>query len=153
MPWKHRAALALYGLVTLCLLGFALVYLGRSEFMPYHAAAVGMGWEALPQRIQWLIRALMTSLGSAWLALAITMGVLLAGPWREGKRWAVHLIPVLLLLAFGLSGYAAWNLEMLTGARTPWRWNAWGAGLALLAWVLSASRSPVPTRSLGGAGS
>ncbi|WP_149195162.1 hypothetical protein [Luteimonas suaedae] len=66
------AAAASYALGFLLLLGFALAYLGRTEFMPYHSVAVGVAWTDIDARMRLLILALLRVIGSAWLVLAVT---------------------------------------------------------------------------------
>ena len=44
MNGKLKVAFSCYAIAALLLLVFALVYLTRSEFMPYHSDAVGLEW-------------------------------------------------------------------------------------------------------------
>ncbi|MCX2901050.1 hypothetical protein [Pseudomonas mandelii] len=64
-------ALASYSLVFLIVVTFALVYLRRSDFLPYHSIATARTWDQLDSRMQLLIMALIKVAGWAWLALAI----------------------------------------------------------------------------------
>jgi len=131
-----KLAFALFFLFDLCLFGFALVYIVRQEFMPYHAEAAGMAWAQLPAGIRALFYAMQHTLGGSWLALGIAFTAILFGPYRRGEPWARHTLLVVgaifNILVMASSGY----LAAVTAARTPWRWTAWGLGLVVAAWVL-----------------
>jgi len=60
----------LYGLISLLGFIFAYIYLFRSEFMPYHAIAVGKDWADVAPEFQVLILALMRVSGGGWLGVA-----------------------------------------------------------------------------------
>jgi len=60
------------------LLALGLINLGRSEFMPYHADAVGRPWAQVEPASQILIIALMRSFGGTALALGIAVVVIVA---------------------------------------------------------------------------
>ena len=64
-----------YVLVGLLGFAFAFIYLFRSEFMPYHAVAVGSDWNDIDHGMQILILALMRVSGGGWLATAISITI------------------------------------------------------------------------------
>jgi hypothetical protein len=66
-----------YALVGLLGFVFAFIYLFRSEFMPYHAVAVGTEWNTVDDSMKVLILALMRVSGGGWLATSISITILL----------------------------------------------------------------------------
>lgn len=64
-------ALVSYSLAFLIIVVFALVYLRRTDFLPYHSIATARTWDKVDSRMQLLIMALIKVAGWAWLALAI----------------------------------------------------------------------------------
>jgi hypothetical protein len=62
-----------YLVVAVLGLGFALMYLFRGEFMPYHSIAVGNSWDEVDPAMQVLILALMRVSGGGWLALSFAL--------------------------------------------------------------------------------
>jgi hypothetical protein len=64
-----KLAFGCHFLATLILAIFAIVYLFRSEFMPYHSVAVGMSWSEVDPAFQVVILALMRATGGACLAV------------------------------------------------------------------------------------
>jgi hypothetical protein len=50
-------------LVAVLGLVFALMYLIRSKFMPYHSAAVGLAWDEVDERFRILIIAVLRVAG------------------------------------------------------------------------------------------
>src|SRR5512134_3717360 len=98
MSTRMQASFWTYLTATLLLAAFGGVYLLRPQFMPYHAAAVGLAWEEVPPAFQVLILALMKSLGGAMLATALALVAMLWVPFRKGERWVRYAIPVVSLL-------------------------------------------------------
>ena len=60
-----------YGLAFLIVVTFAIAYLSRSEFMPYHSVAIARPWSEVDSRMQLLLLALIKVVGSASVALAL----------------------------------------------------------------------------------
>ncbi|MGW8316414.1 MAG: hypothetical protein ACWGNV_12495 [Bacteroidales bacterium] len=54
---------------------FALLYLIRREFMPYHADAVEKSWDDLGEKNRILIIALMRVAGGGWMASSLAIGL------------------------------------------------------------------------------
>ena len=94
MSKRMKVAFCCHLLVVLYLT-LGLIYLFRSEFMPYHAVAVGRSWSEVDSEIQILLLALIRALGGATFTAALSMGILLFIPFRQGIRWARWAIPVL----------------------------------------------------------
>lgn len=63
-------AVSSYLLAFLIISVFAVVYLTRTQLMPYHCEAIARPWSELEPRLQVLLLALLKVIGWAWLALA-----------------------------------------------------------------------------------
>ena len=74
--WCHLLALLPIGI-------FGMIYLFRSQFMPYHAIAVGKTWAEVDPSFQILLLALIRVLGGTWIATALAMGILLFIPFKQ----------------------------------------------------------------------
>lgn len=59
----RRVAMAGYIMSAIPLALFGAIYLTRSEFMPYHAAAVGQSWGEVAPGFQVLLLAMMRAVG------------------------------------------------------------------------------------------
>lgn len=70
MDWLIFFHLASYGAALLIIAVFALIYATRSQFMPYHAAAIERPWHTLDAPLQLLLLALVRLVGWGWLAIA-----------------------------------------------------------------------------------
>ena len=137
MSWRLRVAFSCYLLGLLLLIILALMYLLRSEFMPYHAAAVGQSWVEVDPAFQILISALMKVTGGGWLATAFATGILLFIPFRKGMRWAYWAIPVIGLSTSLTSLYATIYVARNTPASPPWMAAALGTILLVVGFVFS----------------
>ena len=96
------------------------IYLFRSQFMPYHAVAVGKNWAEVAPAFQILLLALIRAYGGALLAVALAMGIFLLIPFRQGIRWARWAVPVVGLVAQLPALYATISVTLLTPATPPW---------------------------------
>jgi len=114
-----QLAYGCHGAAALVLGSFGLVYLLRSEFMPYHAVAVGQSWSEVPAAYQVLIVALMRVVGGAWLATATALIMVLVGPFRRGQPWARWAVGLVGLLAYGSALYATLLVQHHTPATPP----------------------------------
>ena len=81
MKATFLAAFVCYALSAVGPAVFAIIYLVRPRFMPYHQEAVGLAWEKLDQRLQALLLALMRATGGGVLAASIAMAFLLLVRW------------------------------------------------------------------------
>ena len=81
MSWRLKISFFCYLLGFLFLITLALIYLFRSEFMPYHAVAVGQSWDDVDPAFQILILALMKVAGGGWFATAVATIILLFIPF------------------------------------------------------------------------
>jgi len=127
----------LYGLISLLGFIFAYIYLFRSEFMPYHAIAVGKDWADVAPEFQVLILALMRVSGGGWLGVAIGILICLIAFIRTGKSW-IH--PSILFI--GLAGLIPTLLATLlvrnnSPANPPWYAAAIGITIIAITFILS----------------
>jgi hypothetical protein len=132
MTTRGKAAAVSYSIVALISVVLGSIYLFSSQFMPYHAAALGTAWVALEPAEQTLLLALMRVAGGGWVAVGITLAVLVAVPFRQGQAWAVWLIPLLGLVFYLPNLYATVRVTLDTPATAPWYGNLAGI-VALLA--------------------
>ena len=112
--WCHLLATLQIGII-------GLIYLFRSQFMPYHAIAVGKIWTEVDPAFQILLLALIRVVGGAWVATALAMGILLFIPFRQGMRWARLAIPAIGLVAELAALYVTLSVTLNTPATPPWK--------------------------------
>lgn len=137
MSWNLKITFSCYLLGLILLTVLALTYLFRSEFMPYHAVAVGRSWAEIDSSFQILISALMKVTGGGWLATAFAVGILLFIPFRKGMRWAYWAIPVIGLSTSLTSLYATIYVARNTPASPPWMAAALGTILLVIGFFFS----------------
>lgn len=118
------------------------VYLFRSEFMPYHAVAVGMPWFDVPAPFKVLILALIRIWGGASLTIALALFILLFIPFRQGRVWARRAIPILLLATYAGMSYAMGHVALNSPAEPPWAFVIGGVFLTLVSAMLSVEANP-----------
>lgn len=124
MPLRRKIAAAFYVANAFVSIGLGAVYLFRGSFMPYHAEALGRGWEEVEPALQTLIGALMDVAGAGWIALGIATLVLVAVPMRKGERWSRFTIPALFLIFYVPTLLATLAVLEGTPATPPWYGNA-----------------------------
>lgn len=137
MTARLRVAFWSYLIALVGLAAFGVIYLVRPEFMPYHAVAVGMPWDAVSPPFQVLILALMKALGGTQLALVLALGAFLLKPFRAGEMWARFLLPATWLVYAFPALYATLFVRAKTTAETPWLLVVLGIVLVLVGFVLS----------------
>jgi hypothetical protein len=111
--WLYLPAIFLFGLS-------GVVYLLRTEFMPYHAVAVGMAWADVDPSFQILLLGGIRILGAALISTATAMGIILFIPFRQGMAWARWCIPLLGLIAGLPALYVTISVTVKTPATAPW---------------------------------
>jgi hypothetical protein len=97
-----------------------MLYLSRTEYLPYHAQAVGMPWESVPVRSQVLFLALMHSVGALGIGLGCAVGSMVAIPFRRAEPWADWAIPGILLPVELIGLSITVEVAARTGAHAPW---------------------------------
>jgi uncharacterized membrane protein len=137
MNWRLKVAFTCFLLSMLTSIIFALTYLLRSEFMPYHAAAVGQSWAEVDPAFQILILALMKVAAGGWLAAAFATGILLFIPFRRGMRWAYFSIPIIGLSTSLTTLYASLYVARNTPASPPWMAAALATILLMVGFIFS----------------
>jgi hypothetical protein len=108
---------------------FGLVYLFRSEFMPYHARAVGSEWVRLEPRMQALLVGFLKATGGSLLGGSVAGGFILLFAFRRDARWAVWAVPLAGLLTSLSTLWASLYVQHHTSATTPWIASAIGCAL------------------------
>jgi len=84
MAWTDKGAFICYLLAALGSIGFGLVYLARSSFLPYHRDAISTPWEKLVKPYQALFVALIKVAGAGFLASGLSVGLMTLFPFRGG---------------------------------------------------------------------
>lgn len=143
-----RVGVVCYAGYTLGLSLIGLMFLSRAEFLPMHAAMVGMSWPDVPPTFQVLISTMMKTIGGLYLAVAVGMVLILLGPFRRGDQWGVSAAAV--LAGVGLLGpvSAMIYLHIHAAIRPPWGVPIVLGILAILGAVLSRSRSGAPLQEV-----
>lgn len=120
MNRRWKIAALLNGLVVLALLGVGIDYLVSREIKPHHHEILDVPWTTLTPRTQLLIMTLLKGTGLSAIVGAVSMGILLAFPFRKRQRWArgalvavgaTVLVPALL---------GTFQVRAETGASAPW---------------------------------
>jgi len=126
----------LYALVGLLGFLFAFIYLLRPEFMPYHAVAVGLEWDAVDDGMKVLILALMRVSGGGWLATALSITVLIIA---RSKFKSSGISIGLVLVGLGAlipTLYATLYVRSNSPAEPPWFAAVGGIALLIIALIL-----------------
>lgn len=126
-----------YLLAAILSLLFGIIYLTRSEFMPYHAVALGKQWTELEGNLQTLILALMRVAGGGFLATGIGV-ILLIFTWLVTREeWLLFVIPTTGLVTSLCSLYATLLVKTRTPGFPPVRLTLLSISLLLTGLVLS----------------
>lgn len=120
----HSAAIAFYTITAIVSIAMGAIYLFSSEFMPYHADAIGRTWQELRDSEQALIGAILDIAGAGWIALGTAVVVLAVIPMWSGELWARLLVPFLLVLFYVPNLLATLSVLQQTPATPPWYGNA-----------------------------
>ena len=124
-----------YSLVAFLGFVFAFIYLTRTEFIPYHADAVGMEWNEVDANFQVLIIALMRVSGGGWLATSLSISFLLIAGRKFKKIWLKVALVAVGLAALIPSLYATLYVKNHSPADPPWLAAAIGILLLLVALI------------------
>ena len=114
-----------------------LIYLFRTEFMPYHAVAVGRNWAEVDPAFQILLLALIRAFGGASFSIALAMGIILFIPFRQGFLWARWAIPSIGYAYQLPSLFVTLSVTLNTPATPPWKFVILAMVLLLVGLVLS----------------
>lgn len=134
---RLKIAFVCYMLCVLLAVTFSIIYLFRSEFMPYHAAAVEQNWHDVDPAFQILTLSLMKASGGGWLGVSIAVCILLFGPFRQGQRWTYWAIPLISLPPMLTALYVTVIVALKTPGSPPWPLLSAGLLILLAGFVLS----------------
>jgi hypothetical protein len=136
---KARATVAFLSfLMAAVMIGVTgLIYLFSPKFMPYHAVAIGVGWEELAPRYQTLFLALLKAVGGGFLATALAALILLFIPYRAKASWARWALLIIGLSCGIPAVYATLMVKWGTPAAPPWYAAVAGIVLTLVGFTLS----------------
>lgn len=140
MSAKMKIAFACHLTAIAIVAAFGVTYLLRSEFMPYHATALGISWAEVGAPFQILILALMKAVGGACLAVVVLGLFVLFVPFRRGEAWARWALPAGGLVIAAGALYAMFSVAANTPATPPWIAPATGALLLIVGLALSLGR-------------
>ena len=137
MNKRMKIAFSCHLLAILGLAIIGLIYLFRTEFMPYHAVAVGRNWAEVDPAFQILLMALIRAFGGASFSTAIAMGIILFIMFRQGSLWARWAIPSIGYAYYLPSLCATVTVTLNTPATPPWKFVVLGMVLLLVGLILS----------------
>src|SRR5690349_23262009 len=146
MNKRMRFAFWIYLLLALTGAAWGTGFLLRSEFTPYHRAAAGVPWSEVPANFQVVILALTKLAGGLWVAVSLCVLVLLWFPFRQGARWAVWAVPLLLLAELLAPMPAMIHLTTHTSATPPWTLTLGSIAMTLVALVVCVTGRPPTAR-------
>lgn len=127
-PWLRWISLALFGLVTLFLIAFGVLYASVTSMLWFHAAAVP---EAVREDVRPLYFALMKLIGGASVALGVLGAWAVTGPLRRNAPNAAAILAIAYSIPLLTAAYVAETLAARTGA--PTSWHIMGVLLAIIA--------------------
>lgn len=137
-----RLAIGLYCALGLVALGWGIWYALTPGILGYHAEAMGGTKATLPPGVVVLYFAYRLSLGGMAAAMGLLVVGIALGPMHQGARWAALLASIAFGLGTGAIGWAAFQVESLTGAKTGWEGLPIAVALALLAFALYLGAGP-----------
>ena len=120
MNTRMKIAFGCYVIAIAGLTAFGATYLLRQDFMPYHAIAVGMPWSEVPHHFQVLVLTLYKLVGAAWVVVALSLFMMLLGPFKQGSLWAIRVIPALILIMGAGVMNAMAYITLNSPATPPW---------------------------------
>jgi hypothetical protein len=137
---KTRVAFGCYLAAIAGLGSWGVVYLFRGDFMPYHAVAAGMPLSEVPPPFQVLVLTLYKLTGAAWVVIALSLLVLLFGPFRQGALWARRAIPALILIQGAGVMNAMAYITLNSPATPPWAFTIVVIVLTIVGFSVSAGK-------------
>jgi hypothetical protein len=137
MSATKKIAFAMYLLGVLALIGSGVAYLLCQTIMPYHKEAIGMEWIDIPIASQLLLQALVKAAGGGFLVTGVAVLIILLIPFRNGEKWSIWAIPVLVALWTVPAAYGGFQAAKGTNASIPWWMLAVVLALAVVGSLLS----------------
>jgi len=135
---RIKLVLGIYLIIGAVDLVLGVKYFFATQFMSYHAQAVGAPWQAVDNGIQTLILALMKVAGGGWFAVGFFTILLAFMAFKTRSvivRWTLPIGTVIFWLA---SLAATLGVFQATAAPTPWGQSLAMIGFALLALIIDA---------------
>ena len=137
MTWANTSAFICYLIAALGSIGFGLVYLARSTFMPYHRDALSTSWEELEKPVQTLLLGLIKVAGGGFLVSGLSVVFMTLFPFRAGEVWARFAIPIVGLSMAFPALYATVHVRRHTPASPPVATTLITIALLLVGFALS----------------
>lgn len=114
------AATALNGAVALVLAGVGIDYLASTEIKPHHHDILDVDWTSLTPATRHLIMTLMKGTGLVAVVTAVSLGVLLAVPFRRREPWSRGAILLVGLTTLIPTLVGTLQVRSHTGGAAPW---------------------------------
>jgi hypothetical protein len=140
MPRRLTWAFVVHAVPTVGLLLQGLLYLTTPTFMPYHADALAVTWEELPAHHQGFLLGVIKAMGAGSVGVSFALLLILFSPFRSGSAWAGRAVPAIGIVFTVLVAYAAYTIDVLTPAETPWRQTCALTGLYFIGGIISSWR-------------
>ena len=126
-----------YSITAIVSIIFGIIYLTRSEFMPYHAVALEREWTELDIKTQTLILALMRVAGGGFLATGMAVILLIYLYIKTTEEWIIFIIPTIGFVTSLSSLYATLLVKNRTPGLPPVNLTLMSIGLMLTGFILS----------------
>lgn len=124
---------------------FAVAYLTRTEFMPYHRIAVERPWNSIDARMQVLLLALIRVAGAAWMALVLAALLLLYPLFSShGELWQLVMFQLFCFMTVTPPLLVALYVRRKTAAPTPIRIGVLTLALCMAGFILAIASGRYP---------
>lgn len=110
LNWSVVAALAFVG----------IDYLTSSKVKPHHLLILDVPWDSLTPRTRALMMTLMKGTGLLALVTAVSMGVVLLGPFLERSPWSRNALLIISGATLIPTLFGTFEVRRNTGAPAPW---------------------------------
>ncbi|PCJ35816.1 MAG: hypothetical protein COA99_13625 [Moraxellaceae bacterium] len=137
MIFRLKIALIFYSINVLGMIGIGCLYVFGNEFMPYHSDIIQTSWVNVGANEKILYLGMMRTEGAGFLACALAIVILLAIPFREGRRWSYWAIPIIGIAEYLPTLIATYHVSTITNATPPWPAVLSGCVLFLVGLVLT----------------
>ncbi len=134
-----KISFSCYSITAIISIIFGIIYLTRSEFMPYHAVALEREWTELDIKTQTLILALMRVVGGGFLATGMAVILLIYLYIKTTEEWIIFIIPTIGFVTSLSSLYATLLVKKRTPGLPPVNLTLLSIGLMLTGFILSLS--------------
>ena len=125
--------ICIYMLVGIVSIIMAFKSIFSTKFLPFHERAAGLSWDALESGLQSVVLALMKVSGLGFLVVALFLmlvPIISYGNSNMLLQLAVPSISLLFCVGLFLINY---QLQIKTGANTPWKGSLYAATLIVIA--------------------